>query len=254
MKQVIISLFLLFISGSLLSQKTVHVFVALCDNKHQGIVPVPAKIGNGQDPHYNLYWGAGYGVKNYFHRKSADWNLIKTIKNPDGIILERLIFKHSRKNVYLLADAYDGSKIKNTVYDFLRASSGEFISNIYVNDTLQMKFGGRADLCAYVGHNGLMDFNADIRLKNMNQKEKDVIIIGCFSKQYFEPYIKECGANPLLWSTHLMSAEAYTLEWALDAWVLNEADESVRLRAAKAYNHYQKCGLKPALNLLVTGW
>ncbi len=26
--------------------KTIHIFVALCDNKYQGIVPVPPKIGN----------------------------------------------------------------------------------------------------------------------------------------------------------------------------------------------------------------
>ena len=33
--------------------KTIHVFVALCDNKYQGIVPVPPKIGNGQDLNNN---------------------------------------------------------------------------------------------------------------------------------------------------------------------------------------------------------
>ncbi|RYD88183.1 MAG: hypothetical protein EOP54_27665 [Sphingobacteriales bacterium] len=27
--------------------KVIHVFVALCDNKYQGIVPVPKAIGNG---------------------------------------------------------------------------------------------------------------------------------------------------------------------------------------------------------------
>ena len=41
----------------------VHVTVALCDNEHQGIVPVPRAIGNGKDPRNNLYWGADYGVK-----------------------------------------------------------------------------------------------------------------------------------------------------------------------------------------------
>lgn len=30
--------------------RVLHVLVALCDNEHQGIVPVPAKIGNGDDP------------------------------------------------------------------------------------------------------------------------------------------------------------------------------------------------------------
>ena len=38
--------------------RLVHVFVALADNAHQGIVPVPAALGNGDDAAQNLYWGA----------------------------------------------------------------------------------------------------------------------------------------------------------------------------------------------------
>jgi hypothetical protein len=44
-------------------RRVVHVFVALADNQHQGIVPVPAKLGNGDSPLTNLYWGATFGVK-----------------------------------------------------------------------------------------------------------------------------------------------------------------------------------------------
>lgn len=40
----------LFLSGALFAQKTIHVYVALCDNVYQGIVPVPKAIGNGDDP------------------------------------------------------------------------------------------------------------------------------------------------------------------------------------------------------------
>ena len=52
--------------------RTIHVFVALCDNVHQGIVPVPKTLGNGEDPKNNLYWGALYGVKTFF-RRSENW-------------------------------------------------------------------------------------------------------------------------------------------------------------------------------------
>jgi hypothetical protein len=54
------------------SAKVIHVLVALCDNENQGIVPVPAFLGNGEDTARNLYWGAAYGVKTYFG-KSANW-------------------------------------------------------------------------------------------------------------------------------------------------------------------------------------
>ena len=48
--------------------RTVHVFVALADNQSQGIIPVPAKLGNGEDPEHNLYWGSAYGVRTFFAR------------------------------------------------------------------------------------------------------------------------------------------------------------------------------------------
>ena len=64
--------------------KTIHVFVALCDNINQGIVPVPTKLGNGQDAKNNLYWGALYGLKSYFKR-SKDWVLMSSQKSPKNI-------------------------------------------------------------------------------------------------------------------------------------------------------------------------
>ncbi|MDA8692513.1 hypothetical protein N9L92_00510 [Saprospiraceae bacterium] len=57
--------------------KTIHILVALCDNRYQGIVPVPQSIGNGQDPKNNLYWGTAYGIKTYFNR-SQKWKLISS--------------------------------------------------------------------------------------------------------------------------------------------------------------------------------
>src|ERR1700722_7703404 len=66
------------------SGRVAHVLVALADNRYQGIVPVPAAIGNGDDLIHNLYWGAGYGLKTFF-RRSADWELIgkcQVVKDP----------------------------------------------------------------------------------------------------------------------------------------------------------------------------
>src|SRR5262249_4055416 len=86
------------------SNKLIHVLVALCDNEHQGIAPVPARIGNGDDPANNLYWGARFGVKTVFKR-AGDWKLIVEARNLRAEILERLVFKHQTKDVYLIADA-----------------------------------------------------------------------------------------------------------------------------------------------------
>src|SRR5215469_1980498 len=85
--------------------KTVHVFVALADNKNQGIVPVAAKLGNGEDAENNLYWGAAYGVKTFFAH-SKEWERVSCRPEPKSEILERCIFKHHSQNVFLVADAY----------------------------------------------------------------------------------------------------------------------------------------------------
>ncbi len=90
--------------------------MALCDNKHQGIVPVPAKLGNGKDPLPNLFWGAAYGIKSYFKYKTTDWKVVKSFNSENPYILEIILFSHKSEEVYILADAYNGAKIKAMYY------------------------------------------------------------------------------------------------------------------------------------------
>lgn len=247
---------LLLFSTSVLAQsippKTVHVFVALCDNVNQGIVPVSKTLGNGQKPSTNLYWGALYGVKTHLKR-SKDWTFIKSMPSENAQILERVLFKHATTDTYLLADAYDGKYIKQTTIDFLKASSGDFKTIITIDDK-QVSFGGEADLVSYIGHDGLMEFQLDINLIKDTSSTKDAIILACYSKEFFKPYFSKTGANPLVWTTGLMAPETYTLKWALDGWIQEKSNQEIRELAAQAYNHYQKCGMRGARNLLVTGF
>jgi len=235
--------------------KVIHAFVALCDNKYQSIVPVPAKLGNGNDPGNNLYWGAKYGVKTFFKR-SPDWKLIKTFKQS-GPVLERCVFKNQYKNVYFVADAYRGRLIRNAIADFLDAASGksgQLIKFRTENENINLNISGDSHLIVYVGHNGLMDFKLNNYPGKKNNDLCEVIILACFSKRYFRDPIDRAGAKPLIWTTGLMAPEAYTLDAAFEGWILRERNENIRLRAARAYNKYQKCGLRSAKRLLVTGF
>jgi hypothetical protein len=245
-------IFLFCYSGILYAQKTIHVYVALCDNQNQGIVPVSKTLGDGQNPRTNLYWGALYGMKTHFKR-SKNWIFIKSLKSNNPKIIERVLFKHKDSNVYLLAEAYDGKYIQNTIQDFLESLAGNQQMTVQHNHQ-QLNFSGDADLVSYMGHNGLMEFSVEGNFKNTSQDKKDAIILACISKDYFSSYLQQTQSNPLVWSTGLMSPEAYTLEWALTGWIQNETHEQIRERAAKAYHKYQKCGLKGALRLLVTGF
>ncbi len=233
-------------------ERSVHVIVALCDYINQGIVKVPKRIGNGQDPANNLYWGCGFGVKTFF-KKHKDWKLIGEIKNPAANIYERLVFQHMRAPVYLVADSYDGAAIRQAISDFLGYAAGEKKAQADVNQ-IQVKTGGNADLICYVGHNGLMDFTIDVLPKHADSKIRDVMIMACLSRNYFIEAIKRTGSRPLLWTTGLMCPEAYTLAEAIDSWIKNEPGERIRERAAQVYNQYQKCGIKGARNLFVTGY
>ena len=217
-------------------------------------MPVPAGIGNGQNPKNNLYWGAGYGVKSFFN-KSSEWKLVSSRSTPPKKnILERLLFKHRSKKIYMLADAYDGQFIKQTTIDFLNASAGKKDLPI-INGADTLYFGGASDLLAYIGHDGLMDFSLQGSFTGANNdKKRQTIILACYSKNFFSSHLKQTGALPLIWTTGLMAPEAYTLHDAIHSWVENKSREDIRLAAAQAYSKYQKCSLKAAKNLLVSGW
>jgi hypothetical protein len=238
------------------SPRIIHVFVALADNVNQGIVPVPARLGNGLDPEHNLYWGSAFGVKTFFSR-SSEWMLVAKGLRPKSEVLERCVYKHRTKDVYLVADAYRGDRIRETIADFFAAAAGGNPENIPVKaggKDVILKAGGNAAVVAYVGHDGLMDFQLSQYPRKQNGNRRRVIILACASKQYFGAPLRATGADPLLWTTNLMAPEAYTLKSALDGWILDETDEQVRERAAEAYDRYQKCGIKGARRLLVTGW
>lgn len=234
----------------------IHTFVALCDNVNQGIVPVPASLGNGDSAGTNLYWGAAFGVKTFF-KKSKDWELVYEQQTLGPVILERCVFRHKRRNAFMVADAYRGKEIARAIRDFLQAAAGFPGDTLEISnqgEAIQLHAGGSAELVAYVGHNGLMDFSLDSAPQANDEKRRDAIILACASKSYFSKPLKLAGAEPLLWTTNLMAPEAYILAAAVDAWIKENTAEEVRQQAAKAYHQYQNCGLSAANRLFATGW
>ncbi|MBL8000796.1 MAG: hypothetical protein JNL05_02435 [Flavobacteriales bacterium] len=231
---------------------TIHVTVALCDNVHQGIVPVPAALGNGQDKDRNLYWGAAYGVRTWFDRSKA-WERVKVPTTAPAHVLERCVWRHRATGAVLVADAWDGRYIAEATGAFLDQAGGH--APLTVNDgRADHALGGGADVHAYVGHDGLMDFAAPPVKAPADSALRRTIILACISQRYFREPVRATGASPLLWTTGLMAPEAYTLEAALNTWLAKGDDAAVREAAASAYHTWQKCGLNAARRLLVTGW
>ena len=88
---IIILLALMFSALKAEEVRTVHVFVALCDNLNQGIVPVPEFMGNGKDTRQNLYWGLAGGVK----------HILKIVKSGAWLKPRRIPPRRSWKEFYL---------------------------------------------------------------------------------------------------------------------------------------------------------
>ena len=143
--------------------------------------------------------------------------------------------------------------MKRATIDFFEANAGN--NGVVVKyEGNSLSFGGNANLLAYVGHDGLMEFDVEGNFEQTNAKKRDAIILACVSKDYFKPYLQKTKSNPLVWTTGLMAPEAYTLKAAIDGWILNETNMQIRERAAQAYHKYQRCGIRGARNLLVTGY
>jgi len=232
------------------TSKTIHLFVALCDNKTQGIAKVGVKIGDGDKPSDNLYWGCSDGSRSYFS-KSKNWERL-SIENPkNSPILERIIFRHKTTKTILVADAYQGSKIKVCTKNYLKSLQGDFEVEIkHPTQDQNIKAGSYADLVAYIGHNGLMDFELPHSEQIKTPPKIDTITLCCISKSYFPKYFTK-NTTPLLQTKSLMYPGAFILHDAIEGWLKNETKTQIYNRAAKAYAKNQKISTKAAKTIFI---
>ncbi|KPK79685.1 MAG: hypothetical protein AMJ81_12955 [Phycisphaerae bacterium SM23_33] len=239
--------------------RVVHVFVALCDNRNQGIVPVRAALGNGQDPKSNLYWGAMYGVKTYF-RQRGHWEAAGLAgRSTQPAVLDRAVFRSrwQKPTAYVVADAYDGARMKAALTDFFNAAAGATaveLSARFGLGTVRLQAGGHADLVCFVGHNGLMDLKLPALPQSTGGPSPDcAVVLACNSRPYFAGPLGTAGCSPLITTTGLMAPEAYTLDAVIRSWAAGETPQQTRERAAHAYAKYQRCGLEAARGLFAAG-
>ncbi len=236
----------------------VHVVTALCDNKYQGIVRVPKRLGNGQDPRSNLYWGAMYGVRSFLTKK-ARWK-VRAEPAPrakgvlDKIVMHTAIRRSGRQaDVYMVAEAWDGKEIKAAIGRFLSIAAGHYRENIKVDTpggSRELRAGGAAHLVVYVGHNGLMDFSLEAASRRSpDTGARSSAVLCCKSKPYFLEKLRRGGSHPMLLTTGLMAPEAYTLDALVRSWAAGDKPDRTRDSAAAAYHKYQKCGLNAAKRL-----
>jgi hypothetical protein len=217
----------------------IRVFVALADNKTQGIVPVPAKIGDGDDAARNLYWGCSEALPPVF-RASADWKFAGREVGAKAAVIERVRFAHKSGKWQLVVDAYRGSAIKECTVDFFRAlASDEAVESV--------------PLVAYIGHDGLMDFELPEDAIPKRGPGREAIVLCCMSERYFGPQLERAGARPVLTTTQLMYPGGFILRDALAGWTRGESRGLIRDRAAAAYAKNQGISVKAARGVFSEG-
>ncbi len=218
---------LLLVHSAWAAPKKVAVFVALCDNATQGIIPVSPKIGDGNKPADNLYWGCTDGFSGCFHA-SKDWSLQKKEVPEDKRIFERLVYLHKSGNVEVTAEAWRGSEIKACLTAFEMAL-----------------VSGNHDLCAYIGHNVLMDGAVSPPDKKA-VKPADAIVLCCVSESYFKERLTSLGVKPVVLTTQLMYPGSFILRDTLPSWAKGSPPEDLRNSAAAAYAQNQGISKKAA--------
>lgn len=212
--------------------RTVGVFVALCDNEHQGIVPVPKAIGNGDDPDRNLYWGSAEGFLGVFNR-SPHWKKESAVDTPSDDVMRTCTYLHTSGKASLKAFAYRGRAIKACIEDFEQALCQ-----------------GKYDLVAYIGHNGLMDFSLPLpTIQTTREKTPECIVLCCKSECFFRERIEAMPARPILLTTQLMYPGAFVLHDVLEEWAKGSGLKAYRAAAGRAYAANQKIRLKAALGV-----
>ncbi|BCU79013.1 hypothetical protein [Luteolibacter sp. LG18] len=210
--------------------KRVAVFVALCDNASQGIQPVAAKIGDGNKPDDNLYWGCSESLPSCL-KASGAWKRVKKEAPDDPRILERRVFTDAAGTMTVTVEGWRGSEIGACLTAFETAL-----------------VSGEHDLCAFIGHNVLMDKEIAPPAKSA-AKPVDAVVLCCRSEPYFKKRLTDLGAKPVLLTTQLMYPGGFLLRDSLPLWAKGKSPADLRAAAAGAYARNQQISVKAALGV-----
>jgi len=206
----------------------VRVYVALCDNASQGIVPVknPA-ICDGDVPEHNIYWGTRGGLWGF--ARAAGFRMVESTRPESGPIAVRAFWRKRVRSidVELEGVAYRGREIRAAMLDFVRA--------VHSDDAT----ASPPHVVAYVGHNYFLD-TSDVRdfreaAHGGGALAKGVVALSCLGHQHIRPYITRDRAEILLLNTNLAYPGAWSLGGAIEALARHESGRGVRDAAARAF-------------------
>lgn len=249
-------------------------YVALCDNDSQGIVPVRNRsICNGDDPIRNMYWN-GNGIAGYL--KGHGWKKVHTIRKPEAPILIEEVWKKTmfsgkmlrqkgapkRFVAYVVAKAYRGSRIHDAMRDYLTAVNDDNDEPLTLSNQVDIHAGGKSHLVGYIGHDYFMDIfsgqNSYIDLMRQHKKgastlAKATFALACISNEFIRPAVTRANVYIVAMNNFLTYPSAWTVGGIIDGVAKGGGGKEIYKSAARSFSQGQKCGLKWALKAFSYG-
>jgi hypothetical protein len=138
-------------------------YVALCDNDSQGIVPVKNRHRcRGDDPDRNLYWATAGGLAATLKR--AKWQRVSIAYFAEGDLAVKAVWRKTFEpggalrvrnvrapfDVFIVGRGYRGDRIRQAMMDYLEAVNrdGEIEEEV---GGLRLKAGGASHVVGYIG-------------------------------------------------------------------------------------------------------
>ncbi|MBW2276926.1 MAG: hypothetical protein JRF63_05500 [Deltaproteobacteria bacterium] len=228
------------------------VYVALCDNDSQGIVPVKnRKICDGRHPEANLYWATGGGLKSYL--KKTGWKRVETVNEPrEGVAFEVVWHKRYRArgelrqrgvkgsfDVYLVSVVFFGDQIHGANIEYLRAVNRDDSRTVSVEGHGDLVYGGASHVVGYIGHDYFFDVSDPIELigptRGDSELHKGSFALACAGHQLIRPAITRENSHILLLNRHLAFPGAWTVGGLISGITSGQDGRGIHREAAKAF-------------------
>jgi hypothetical protein len=242
----------------------VTVYVALCDNDSQGIVPVKnKKICKGNDPDNNLYWASSGGL--FGHTRSRHWKRLSVDENrtPDiavrAVWTKRLVASGLLRemgvkggfDVILVGLAYRGERIRQTMVDYLKAVNRDDVDALTLPDGRVIDAYGKSHIIGWIGHDYFMD-EPDVpsliaETRGDSSLDKGVFGLSCMSDLYFRPAIERTNVHILALNRQFTFPSAFTVLGIIGALAEGKDHPGIHRAAVKAFAEGQK---RPAGELM----
>ena len=236
----------------------VTVYVALCDNEAQGIVPVKnRKLCDGDAPEQNLYWRTRGGLASYL-RAERYRELEYTRDDRDRIAVRARYAKTlpagaalrargiTSVPVELTALAYRGAQIAAAMFDFVRAVQHGPVDA-----------RSAPHVVGYIGHNYLLDPHDGSELQRAratrSRLELGVFALSCFGEQLLRPVITRPGAHVLVLNRNLTYPGAWTIGGLLTGLAQGGSHAAIHRLAAQRFAEGQNKPLGAILRAFTAG-